>query len=286
MKKCLSITLLLSLFQFSFGQINITEIDTQVPQKKEKVPPFDSLNNIFTSIFSTESPLKSKENLIGLELYLPTGNSTGEYFSLQNQNDISNKYYTILDVFGYGVDMQGRTMDVSFGNRIHSLSTPIIFMEDKKSGDSVYLDLYRYNGNSNHFILVPYFEKLKQLYNNTYVICTSPSIYDSETDIISNAKVKIDMNSKWLCNVLVTKTLRNPYYDLYFVLKNENNQTVAFECNNSNIYKDNFFLLRLEGSGVYGFLTEKQFAKNATALKIKKEKESNVSMNNIAQQKF
>ena len=165
-------------------------------------------------------------------------------------------------------------------------TTPIIFMEDKKSGDSVYLDLYRYNGNSNHFILVPYFEKLKQLYNNTYVICTSPSIYDSETDIISNAKVKIDMNSKWLCNVLVTKTLRNPYYDLYFVLKNENNQTVAFECNNSNIYKDNFFLLRLEGSGVYGFLTEKQFAKNATALKIKKEKESNVSMNNIAQQKF
>ena len=173
------ISIIAFLFLNSFilhSQVTISEIKVQNEEKIVQKPlPYDSLQN-----WSEYERLGDYKQYIGLQIYFPPH----KYFS-----EMGNKYYTLLNVL-YG-DEKLKKQDnlhfvisvyadgsINFNTKdLHSCDLLFILRSDLK-GDTLYINYHPDYGTipfKQHFILVPYFVKLKQLFQNKYLIYNEPA---------------------------------------------------------------------------------------------------------------
>ena len=238
----------------SFSQIVVTEI--KAPEKKT-IPikfKYDSLNTIEKLRPIGITPGFNEKQFIGIEVFLPNGNMTSKFCSSNKLVDYSNKNLFIENVFGGGYEEQ---RDMYINNT--SLETPIWLLKDRKTNDSFFVSMANKNY-QNRFVTVPFLIKMKELFENQYLISqTNPNNgYDSEKDIITGEPVKVLYKSVWLCNILVTKISPSDVYELYFILKNEKNQTIAFPAVRSSISSNRFYTLFLGNSNDFIFYPKNQ----------------------------
>jgi len=129
-------------------------------------------------------------------------------------------------------------------------SDVLFVIKNENNNDTVYCFNY------NKFILVPYFTKQKQMYEGKYLVRESNDYYyeensneafdyryvekyeDKEGNIVSSyKKIKIELNSKWLCSEV---TLLKPTYTLSYILKNDKDEQITlFNLNRFILEKDN-----------------------------------------------
>ncbi|BDX37999.1 hypothetical protein CYCD_13540 [Tenuifilaceae bacterium CYCD] len=232
-----------------------------------------SFNKIYTSIYK---PYNYSVNNYG-----------GSVGLCSDSNEVCNKYFTIIDVL-YDAKLK------DYWNRLDiTLRDAFRKNNDAKNGD-VHIDRYDFMGTNNapellfvlrndingdtiysehtsrFFLLVPYFVKQKQLYQNKYLIYDDEKEYGnyryptlkefdsryivkSENDdgeVVNTGKeVIIEPGSKWFC---FDVTLLGPTYDIHYILKNEKDEQVA--------------LVSLKG-----FIEKQSYIKRETDKKIQKQ---------------
>jgi len=187
-----------------------------------------------------------------------------------------NKYYTILNVvYGEkGIDsLQKMNSELRYSIKEFYLKTyedvkMLFIIKNDSTGDTIYCN------NTQRFILVPYFVKQKQLFQNNYFIYIKDPIYywdysflkdsiekfdnryiekyedDNGNEISSYKKVIVRLGSKWLCTevTLFKNTLYwepylnkllpdiNSFYDIIYILKNDKGEQFTLS------YLDGFIL--------------------------------------------
>ena len=198
---------------------------------------------------------------------------------VQNDEDVSNNYFTIIDVI-YGDKLKilfdkVKKVEDSIESFFLHYNCKAIFVGDQRMS-SEYLYLIKNNktdellycnnkyeleisgANETNFILVPYFVKQKQLYQNKYLIYDEHAGYvnelpDLKSKIITEnnegkkdtiaKNVKVLRGSKWICTdvSLMNKENGQPnlngsfsgyYYSVYYIaytLKNEKGETIALD---------------------------------------------------------
>jgi hypothetical protein len=249
-----------------YSQITITEIEKKINPIVEKPAPYDSLKD-----WQLQDKFIDYKQYVGLELFIPpmpnadnsialfsknlqiSGNYTtyvykhmyysiSENYVCSDPKEISNRYYTILDVFDdkksqeiyntmhkvmledHGVNFNTmKKLDLNWGLGGYNG----MMLRDNVTGDTLFQferNIYRIGFG----ILVPYFVKQKQLYNGKTLIYIT-EVEDNRADPSTEKQVLIKPNSKWVCEVTLLKdgNARHSHYSLSYVLKNELNETIA-----------------------------------------------------------
>jgi hypothetical protein len=201
--------------------------------------------------------------------YSRHSNSDAEANITSDMNLIGNKYYTIIDVI-YGD---------SLINHWNALSKRISEARDKKSNTYV-AGINSYGGygrpdvlfvikdeyeniiycrSITQFILVPYFEKQKNIYENKTLLyddeMTSYGTFknitrkENDTRIIvkyeddygkektKGKEVLVAPGSKWKCKNV---TLLKPSYEMYYILDNDQNEQIALKNLNGYIEENDY----------------------------------------------
>lgn len=182
-----------------------------------------------------------------------------------NADEVSNKYYTVIDVFT-GEDMKNilnniKTLinkrndnyddyidDVGFNNYdIFDMSKTIFKIQDDITKEQLYVF------NLNYFILVPYFVKQKEVFNSKKVVAILIDENYETTDFSKNKKFILPNKSVWNCEVtLLSKKeilakddikLSVGSYFIAYKLTNEKGQIIIFKGLNGKtinfkIYED------------------------------------------------
>ncbi|WP_395045435.1 hypothetical protein [Flavobacterium sp.] len=182
-----------------------------------------------------------------------------------NADEVSNKYYTVIDVYT-GEEMKtildnikklinnrndnydNYIDDVGFNNYdIYDMSKIIFKIQDDITKEQIYVF------NLNYFILVPYFVKQKEIYNSKKIIAVLSNENFETTDFSKNEKFNLPNKSIWNCEVtLLSKKeifakddykLKMGSYFIAYKLTNEKGQIIIFkglngENLNFKIYED------------------------------------------------
>lgn len=173
---------------------------------------------------------------------------------------ISNTYYIILDVlysdklekvsqymydtlYKIGEKNQKRNICIDIDRIISPYvdeyvkrTHHIYLLKNNTTNDSLYCD------GIDDFILVPYFVKQKDLYQNKTLIYDDKTNYipreeydprfvvkyedDYSNEKSTGKKVSIEPGSKWICSDV---TLLKPTYKIYYILKNNKDEYVALK---------------------------------------------------------
>lgn len=138
------------------------------------------------------------------------------------------------------------------------------------------------------FILVPYFSKKKQLYDKKVFLALTDENGNSMSaiDISTNKKINVKSLSKWTCEVNLLKQSQvypngNDEYKLFYILRNELNETIVKDIPSQRNYGLRFILedeyIALE--------KEKQLKKDELLAKKKKEEQQRIEKERIVKQK-
>jgi hypothetical protein len=226
-KLVLSVALLIT--STLFGQISTTKIAS----KLESISVFDSLTNYLGKDFS---------KYVGQELYLKgVSESLREYgyreFYIHpyrvnydypiykpdkskfhsSYDSLSGKYFKVLDI--YTEIVRNGLGDKMYDNQYLKLL-------EKKSNDTVY---FKYDDKYEHtfpFIVVGFFEKIKQqAIGKSFVFgSTDRRFGDDELDIKTGNPIKFSLGGKWQC---IDVTIEEKYYNLSLILKDKIGQSMA-----------------------------------------------------------
>lgn len=186
-------------------------------------------------------------------------------------NDLGNRYFTVVNVISRNaliaseksvidtlslLSDKGDICKPEFELNEYDESPSVYVLKDDMSGDTI----YRVGrGKPEDFILVPYFVKLKEMFDNKFFtfVKSIPNRFDDVlwydailTDAITNKKFSLQYGSKWKCNVTLLDQnkinnelgyLEKPHqqnYQIACMFKNDT-QTIAFfpHLNNSNNIK-------------------------------------------------
>jgi|ERR1035437_2436962 hypothetical protein len=238
MKKTLFVYLLL--FLFIITHLHSQGASGKKVSKKEqeeksvlKPPAYDS-----TQTLEEQYKLENQYQFIGLQLFLPpivNPDAGPIVFSKKGFGfEKGNKYYTIIDILqGNAIEqLKQKNLINQCGSRYKDFNSPqwkemivyvIFVLKDNNKNDSLNnAPLYWVVSQSkippytcsyfNSFIIVPYFEKQKQIYLHQDVINLSDK-------------------SKWVCNEVVfikSKDVasQDSTYDVYCLLKNDKGEQV------------------------------------------------------------
>ncbi len=213
-----------------------------------------------------------------------------------NSKEVSDKYYTVLDVYGENdiinlmskfkmklddFEKKGFKTDyrcTNFGRVINISNVPVYVLKDNKTNDTVY------SLSHGRFILVPYFIKQKQLYDGKTFLAFNK--YEQETIDASTGKtIIIPSLSKWTCEVnllnLDYSGKKTNHYKIYYILKNDNDQTVLIDKLEDSEWNLHFILediyLKRED--------EKKLKQEELEAKRKKEEQERIEKEKITKQK-
>jgi hypothetical protein len=221
MKKIITITLFAIAVNFSQAQVTIGKIETH--DEKVSSPatePYDSLSDFTYHPYQTiDVKAKEIQRYIGCQFYLPPIQS--------KRKDLANIYYTMI---GFSSDKWS------------------VLLQNEKRKDSLWVGVRNLE---EKFILVPYFVKLQKVYKGKELVCVS-SLWGYEPDIITHKTIEYN-GGNWICDdvTLLPKLIKkedseeankrdrhysikedSTQYKIYFILKNDKNQTMAIESNN------------------------------------------------------
>lgn len=219
-----------------FGQITKTKVNATATEKD--VIPYDSLEN-----YLGEDAYK----YLGQDLYLKgksedmrdsgysgffldhNGSSSDPqniykpqpkaFLPESNYDDLAEKYFKVLDVF---YKDEKRSYEKNITNCF------ILKLQNKENNDTIY---YRYDHKSIFpnfpFIVVGYFEKLKQQYIGKQYIFRN-EILGETRDINTGKIITFKLRDKWEC---VDVTIDDIYYFLNLSLKNSRGEQFLFPIN-------------------------------------------------------
>ena len=148
------------------------------------------------------------------EMYNPIKDG---YITMSDPKAIEGKYFKILDV-------------VEGTNENSSNKSTFIKLQRKDNSNIVYYNV-GYNGYAEHisFLVVGYYEKLKQLYlNKNYVYTTNYTEPTIAKEINTNTDIVVKLNSEWTCSdVTLMKEKNSMTETAVLILKNDANQEIA-----------------------------------------------------------
>ncbi len=225
MKKKLLNTIIISLFTISsFSQIEMGKIEKAVDiENKTKFPLYIPTENFInhagyykakvTKILesgSGQNPFEEKQcdeeeyykRYNGLKIYYP--NYSNEYkkssilflkktdkIETLNWSQIGNKYFTIISINPFLE--KSELYNEAKNNFNKDFYASILFeLKDNLSNETIYVFESQYNP---QFILVPYFEKKKELINGKTFIAVSD--FSAIKNPVSNSDLYIDKGTEW-----------------------------------------------------------------------------------------
>jgi hypothetical protein len=186
--------------------------------------------------FDNESYYDSYYEVIEVQNKTPVWEKISGYFTSLRENNISVYYVKPGD---YGGD-------------------EIFTLVKKDTKDTIYID----NERLHKFTFVPYFVKLKKVYDGKTMIAINKvdinSIGNREvTDESTNTKIEVPHLSKWKCEINLLKDSSCPR----FIFKNESGQTIVLDQwynGERNSYFNNLY-----------FITEEEYVKRENFKKLK-----------------
>jgi len=268
----LSLTLILCVTEFLHSQITIGKIEKQKDTAVLRPTPYDSLNDFEyirnTDIYQDGTYIDLSyqyKKYIGQKIYVPPMSD-----GIDKENQFCNKYFTIMDVIfdnnevnkilqtNSNVEANREFIKDTYWGATSFFNNSKMFLlrndSTKKTFYSVFSCSNFWDIRNSHFILVPYFVKQKQLYQNKTLVYNSYSDFTAWKDIRTDKYVKIYHNSKWYCSEVTILTLNcdipnfSSYNDarfkLYYVLKNDLGETIALK--NLKIDSDDEFITKDE----------------------------------------
>ena len=275
---------------FLFSQVTLSEIKQSTEKIVIKPPPFDSLKN-----WEAES-ISDLKKYVGQQIYLPPisiRKNSDRYSDLNDfflfsirpskiekiltyvykplkgritdSSTVCNNYFTILKlIYDQNLKSLLLKMDSTSSNLFQdfgyerkdlgaaSLVDFLYLIRNDSTGDSLYCS------DMGNFILVPYFIKQKQLFEEKNLIYDDYKNYfdsgnsdreeydlrynveniDHNEEIITTGKkVIIKPGSKWYCKEV---TLLKPLYKINYILGNEKGEQVALTNLNGFILKKDY----------------------------------------------
>ena len=253
--KIIFLIISLLLCNYSHSQVTITSFD-----KKEKVeeeitpqPLYDSLEK-FKSFYDYYYELDHQNYLsglskpkrcskeiyykryVGLQVYYPpySDKFDNEYIYIMKQpfdkllkwSDVGNRYYTIMNIFDdYKSLPPENKKDLEIVPEKKRSYSQIFVLKDNTSGDIIYSI-----GSDRYLILVPYLEKLKQIYDGKEVVATGD--FSANTIPLTGQFVSIISGSIWKCKVSLIR--EDEIIDhggeeliIVYILNNENKNIIA-----------------------------------------------------------
>ena len=251
-----------------------------------------SYNKIYTYVYKPFHYGTDKKNYLS-EKIDPNGYYYGTYeysmysyhnFHISNDQIVSNSYFTLLDVLlkeswgkinslmkddikakekefyktrknslaesDFWVNSSGKIVVSPDILKQRSQNKQIFVFRNDKNGDTVYCDGFAIK----KFILVPYFLKIKQIYDGRTFFCytgaNSKAPY--KTDVSSGERINIPLLSKWTCSVDLLdidydgKKLRDNNYKIWCVFKNDKGQSVLEDPKNVNNFMEQHAYLKQE----------------------------------------
>ena len=270
---------ILCIFNPVYSQITVRELnkkdDTSV---WDKPMAYDSLDNFleygsYLIKYHPEHPISSSEyyeKYVGLQIYLPLVTlkcinemdlmkkriGTEDFFDVvKDSEEVCNKYFTIIDELGDDfIIMDNLSRDTLRFNHEKN----IFSYSDKRN-------------QLNPFILVPYYIKLKELFNDKKMVAVlyyeyKNSAYgDAFLDPITNKlsqKNLVKNLSKWHCEISLLKN-ENEEYIVSCSFTSDLNQTLLFDVRNH--INSNFFTTEFDESP-YGLDGYNRLYKNAYSI--------------------
>lgn len=241
MKKITLVILWITLNSSSFGQITTTKVASTA--EMDKVISYDSTENYLG---------KNYYGYVGQELYLngkPEDlRKSGYYGFLIDYNksvytggiyksvysdriykccdeynnskyeELAGKYFSVLEIIRYPKEFEKY--------EILNVGKVYLKLKEKESNDIIY---FEYNYDSEYsfpFIVVGFYEKLKQKsIGQKFVFGDTNSRFgDEELDIKTNKKINFELGEEWEC---FDVTVEEKYFNLSLLLKDDDGQTLA-----------------------------------------------------------
>lgn len=123
-------------------------------------------------------------------------------------DSLAGKYFKVLDVYRHP---KVKEQEYLYGTRYY------LALEEKESGDKLFFEYDSKYEHSFPFLVVGYFEKLKQSYiGQSYVISTK--YFESSKDISTGNPIHNRPGQKWTC---IDLTIEEQYFNLSLILKND-----------------------------------------------------------------
>jgi hypothetical protein len=231
--KIIITTLGIILFKFSFGQITTTKVINNETPKKAMV--YDSTLNFLGS----DALL-----YIGQELYLIGKSETLRTYGYSgfiidykvNSNSLKNTYKPIIpeDKKYIEYDMGGKSIYDSLAGKYFKVldvhmhpkakeqeylygTKFYLALEEKESGNKLFFEYDSKYEHSFPFLVVGYFEKLKQNFiGQSYVISTK--YFTGSKDISTGNTIHNRPGQKWTC---IDLTIEEQFFNLSLIIKND-----------------------------------------------------------------
>ncbi len=258
------------LFLFLFSRLVYSQVTIGAIEKKEekivlKPPPYDSLKN-----FEDQYPsFIDYRQYIGLQVYLPPSFSSDVSLNPLNQvnvkpSKLNNQNDSIVaDINDFTNDILHKKIDTSniplWGDKYFTIIDvlkhtykkgsgywhPIFILRNNSNGDTLCWDVgFGYKNICTPFILVPYFIKLKKLYQNKKFIY---HYLNYPVDIITGKRIKIKDGDILTCTEVTLLKVNEVFsteegkttliytnheyyesdYGIFLVLENDGNEKIA-----------------------------------------------------------
>lgn len=155
---------------------------------------------------------------------------------------IEGNYFTILDILASKYSYENYVKLEDIENELDWRVALKIILKDDATGDTLYWKVKMARDiESVPFVLVPYFEKQKKLYQNKNLVAMS-EIRDL-VDINTGEIINIKPNEKWDCyDVTFIETKKFRYLRPYYFLRNGNKEIVL----DLGVFSDKTFILESE----------------------------------------
>lgn len=238
MKKSLTILIMVLIVTLSYGQITTTKVATKIEQTDNA--PYDSTKNFLG---------KDVYKYIGQELYLngkaealreygysgfsidytksTLPNNSNIYKCCDRHNskydELTGKYFTVLEVIKHP---KAAESDYLYAKKFY------LKLQEKEQKDIVYFEYDSQFEHSFPFIVVGYFNKLKQTeVGKEYIVrgknwLSSGPMTDMNT---GNPVTNFEAGNKWKC---IDITIEEKHYNLVLILENETEERIPISIDN------------------------------------------------------
>lgn len=274
------------------AQITVSSDDKPAPVVKTVVEPYDSSQNFIVMedpiqyrrltgqrvFFAPRSKFGKKFPDTELRFFYKTkpGKDPGTYIIPDNRaftdiSEVESKYFTIINVQGQeGTVGKSPLRELEQTPYYNKGSFELALTLKKEENGQVYVFILNHQDFSrdNPLILVPFYEKQKELYKNKLLKAKG----DLKLSSTASQAVEVKKGDKWTCNdiTLIDEGGFRKYYWPCYVIADDQGHTVNFLFEHGDSYKENF---------KYNFMTAEAF--DARELKQKQDEEAA----KVAQQK-
>lgn len=213
---------------------------------------------------------------------------TNNYYKISNVNEIFDNYYKVVDVKNRieienkivaefkNLKAKGYKTSYETPGEMYNGNDILFTLVKKNSTDTIYMQSKAIDEN---FTLVPYFVKMKELYDGKKMIAINDKKYHNlieEIDVTTSKRIVIPHLSKWVCEINLLKDSENNNKPK-FIFKNELGQTIVLNnwcrSNRNNGYEDGYKHL----DDLY-FITELEYNEQQRFKKLK-DAERNLEIN-------